>query len=59
MIKLSIVIFHATDIPIFCSAGNDPATDLRGVGMLGLMHILYAVNNDNVSENGAALYCVF
>lgn len=28
--------------------GNDPATDLRGVGFLGLMHILYAIDNVEV-----------
>lgn len=28
---------------IFCAAGTDPATDLRGTGFLGLMHTLYFV----------------
>lgn len=28
---------------IFCPAGTDPATDLRGTGFLGLMHTLYFV----------------
>lgn len=26
-----------------CTAGTDPATDLRGTGFLGLMHMLYFV----------------
>lgn len=28
---------------VFCAAGTDPATDLRGSGFLGLMHTLYFV----------------
>lgn len=28
--------------------GNDPATDLRGVGMLGLLHMLSDFSHENI-----------
>jgi len=34
--------------------GNDPATDLRGCGMLGLLHMLLLVHHD--SENAGAIF---
>jgi hypothetical protein len=34
--------------------GNDPSTDLRGVGMLGLLQLLYLVTN--YREESQAMY---
>lgn len=37
IVLLSLCLFFC------CTAGTDPATDLRGTGFLGLMHTLYFV----------------
>lgn len=37
-----------------CDVGQDPATDLRGVGMLGLLHLLYFVTKHR--EMALAVY---
>lgn len=39
-----------------CSAGTDPATDLRGTGFLGLMHALYFVMDPEILPLARDIY---
>ena len=38
--------------------GNDPATDLRGSGFLGLMHLLYMVTEPSLFGLAKDIYCL-
>jgi len=39
-----------------CIAGMDPATDLRGAGMLGLMNLLYILKHPKTLALASDIY---
>lgn len=65
---LSTIYQHLTETPLLeCRRygahweqigfqGNDPATDLRGVGILGLLNILYFILNPSTQNLAKSVY---
>ena len=45
-----------TYISFLCRLGIDPATDLRGCGLLGLMNLLYIVSDPHAHALAASIY---
>ena len=51
MIKVTSAVMSCV-----CYVGNDPATDLRGTGMLGLLQLLYMVSDPRLIPLARDIY---
>lgn len=55
-LELGSAILNTPNVTHLFSTGNDPSTDLRGCGMLGLLTLLHLVNSPATKSLAAKMY---